>query len=40
MRKNLGFTLIEILVAVTLTGMILLTGYSAFQSIMQAQASL
>gem|GEM_PF-3742945 len=37
MRKNTGFTLIEILVAVTLTGMILLTGYSAFQQIIQAQ---
>ncbi|MEI6711201.1 MAG: prepilin-type N-terminal cleavage/methylation domain-containing protein [bacterium] len=37
MRKNTGFTLVEVLVAVALTGMILLTGYSAFQKIMQSQ---
>lgn len=40
MRKNLGFTLVEVLVAVALTGVILLTGYSAFQRIMEAQATL
>lgn len=40
MRKNTGFTLIEILVGVALTGMILMTGYSAFQSIMESQARL
>ena len=37
MRKNTGFTLVEVLVSVTLTGVILLTGYSAFQKIMQSQ---
>jgi len=40
MRKNLGFTLVEVLVAVALTGAILLTGYSTFQRIIQAQISL
>lgn len=40
MRKNTGFTLIEVLVAVVLTGMILVTGYSTFQRVMQAQSRL
>jgi prepilin-type N-terminal cleavage/methylation domain-containing protein len=40
MRQNHGFTLIEVLVSVALTGMILLAGYSAFQRIMLAQATL
>jgi len=40
MRKNTGFTLVEVLVAVALTGMVLMTGYSAFQNIMEAQARL
>lgn len=40
MRQNTGFTLVEVLVAVALTGVILMTGYSAFQNIMEAQARL
>ncbi len=40
MRQNTGFTLVEVLVAVALTGIILLTGYSAFQKIMEAQGRL
>lgn len=40
MRNHNGFTLVEVLVAVALTGVILLTGYSAFQKIMQSQSRL
>jgi prepilin-type N-terminal cleavage/methylation domain-containing protein len=40
MKNNRGFTLIEVLISVALTGMILVAGYSAFQSIVKIQAEL
>jgi prepilin-type N-terminal cleavage/methylation domain-containing protein len=40
MKNNHGFTLIEVLISVALTGMILVAGYSAFQSIVKTQAEL
>lgn len=40
MRHTKGFTLIEMMVTVMLTGMILLTAYGAFQNIIATQAKL
>lgn len=39
-RKNKGFTLIEVLVSVVLTGIILTSAYSGFQGIMKSQIRL
>lgn len=40
MRKNSGFTLVEVLVSVMLAGIILTAAYSAFQGIMKSQVRL
>lgn len=40
MRKNSGFTLVEVLVSVMLSGIILTAAYSAFQGIMKSQVRL
>jgi prepilin-type N-terminal cleavage/methylation domain-containing protein len=38
--RTSGFTLVEVLVSVALSGMILTTAYAAFQGIMRSQAKL
>ena len=38
--RTSGFTLVEVLVSVMLTGMILTSAYSAFQGIMKSQIQL
>ncbi len=38
--RTSGFTLVEVLVSVALSGMVLTTAYAAFQGIMRSQAKL